>query len=237
MFAMTSGMKKIVLVAFMLISLGAISSEGQKVLRSINHNAFKPGEKLHFRLHYGILSAGEATLEVLPETKMFGPRECYHVVGTGRTTGAFDWFFKVRDRYESYIDKHAMVPWLFIRSVREGSYKKNQNVSFDHYRDSASPRASLERLRDDLDDEILPLNIKMLGKEKIKTDFGYMNCVKFRPMLAEGRVFKEQEDMTIWVSDDMNRIPVRVQTDILVGSIKMDLVKYENLANELALVK
>ena len=56
-------------------------------------------------------------------------------------------------------------------------------------------------------------------------------------MLQEGRVFKDQEDMTVWISDDKNRIPVRVQTDILIGSIKMDLVGFENLASEPAIIK
>ena len=267
MFAFTSRMKKILTVAFLLFSLAANSSEGQKVLRSINNEAFRPGEKLHFQLHYGMINAGEATLEVLPETRKFGPRECYHMIGTGRTTGAFDWFFKVRDRYESVIDKEAMVPWLFTRRVKEGSYTKNQNVSFNHYHDSAKSETatiSIPEYTQDLisafyyartidftrakegdvfpidgylDDEIFSLSIKYLGKEKIKSKVGWINCIKFRPMLSEGRVFKEDEDMTIWVSDDKNRVPVRVQTEILIGSIKMDLVKYENLVSELALVK
>ena len=56
-------------------------------------------------------------------------------------------------------------------------------------------------------------------------------------MLQHGRVFKEDEDMTVWVSDDKNRIPIRVQANILVGSIKMDLTDYENLNNEPAFVK
>ncbi len=154
-----------------------------------------------------------------------------------------------------------------IFSLNIASYTKNQNVSFNHYLDSASSEKatiSIPEYTQDLisafyyartidfvhakegdvfpingylDDEILPLNIKYLGKEKIKSKVGWINCIKFRPMLTEGRVFKEQEDMTVWVSDDKNRIPVRVQADVLVGSIKMDLVKYENLANELALVK
>ena len=267
MFAFTPRMKRLVTVAFLLFSLAAHSSEGQKVLRSIQNDAFKPGEKLHFRLHYGLLNAGEATLEIMPETKKFGPRECYHMIGTGRTTGAFDWFFKVRDRYESVIDKDAIIPWLFVRRVKEGGYTKNQNVSFNHYMDSAKSETAtiaIPEYTQDLisafyyartidfstakegdifpitgylDDEIMPLNIKYLGKEKIKSEIGWINCIKFRPMLAEGRVFKEDEDMTIWVSDDKNRIPVRVQTEILIGSIKMDLVKYENLVNDLALVK
>ena len=56
-------------------------------------------------------------------------------------------------------------------------------------------------------------------------------------MLQEGRIFKEKEDMTVWISDDKNRIPIRVQTEILVGSIQMDLTDYENLANEPAFTK
>jgi len=73
------------------------------------------------------------------------------------------------------------------------------------------------------------LNIKFIGRETLHTDLGKFKCVIFRPMLQEGRVFKESEDMTVWVSDDLNRIPVRVQSNILVGSIKMDLTGYENL--------
>ena len=76
----------------------------QKPLRTLKNEAFKPGEKLTFRLHYGLISAGEGTLEVLPEKQTFVGRVCYHVVGTGETVGAFDWFFKVRDTYESIID-------------------------------------------------------------------------------------------------------------------------------------
>jgi hypothetical protein len=50
-------------------------------------------------------------------------------------------------------------------------------------------------------------------------------------------VFKEQEGMTVWVTDDKNRIPVRAQAEILVGSIKMDLTSYKGVLNPLALVK
>jgi hypothetical protein len=86
-----------------------------------------------------------------------------------------------------------------------------------------------------LDDQTLPLNIKFLGREDVKTDLGVFKCIKIRPMLQEGRVFKEQEDMTIWVSDDLNHIPVRLQTNILVGSVKMDLISFENLMSQPAL--
>lgn len=232
-----------------------------KSLRTVENKAFRPGEKLKFRVHYGFVDAGTAELEVASEIQKIGPRECYHVVGTGKSQGAFDWFFKVRDRYESFIDCSAIVPWLFIRNISEGGYKKTQQVVFNHYQDSAKSQEktiAIPEYTQDLvsaifyartldfetakpgdvfpimgylDDEIIPLNIKFMGRETLRTDLGYFRCVKFRPLLQEGRVFKEKEDMTVWVSDDANRIPVRVQTDILIGSIKMDLTGYENLLN------
>ncbi len=267
MFATWARMKKIITVAFLLISFAAQSSNAQKTLRTIPNQAFKPGEKLTFRIHYGIVDAGEATLEVDKDYTKMGARDCYHVVGTGKTVGAFNWFFKVRDRYESIIDKQALIPWMFIRRVNEGGYIINQNVSFNHYKDSVTSEKktiSVPEYTQDLisafyyarnldfsnakegdefpingylDDAVIPLNIKYIGKEEVETDQGTFRCLKFHPMLQEGRVFKEKEDMTVWISDDKNRLPVRVQTDILVGSIKMDLVDYENLNNEPAIVK
>ncbi len=266
-FANSARMKKIIVIAFVLIGFAGKSSDAQKVLRTMNNQAFKPGEKLRFRIHYGFVDAGEATLEVNSSMKNIGGRESYQVTGTGRTVGAFDWFFKVRDRYESIIDKQALIPWMFIRRVNEGGYIINQNVSFNHYSDSASSEKktiAIPEYTQDLissfyyarnidftnakegdefpisgylDDAVIPLNIKYIGKEDVSSDMGTFHCIKFRPMLQEGRVFKEKEDMTVWISDDKNRLPVRVQANILVGSIKMDLVDFENLNNTPALVK
>lgn len=249
---------------FILWSLFPQEAPAQsKPLRTISNQAFKTGEILDYRIHYGIVDAGVARLEVKPELRTIGSRKAFHVVGTGRTTGAFDWFFKVRDRYESYIDKDALIPWIFIRRIDEGGYVKNQDVTFNHYNNTASSEKLTipvpENVQDlisafyyarnldfahasvgdvfpitaYLDDEVFPMNIRYVGKERIKTSFGTFNCIKFRPMLLEGRVFKEEEDMTVWVTDDMNRIVVRAEAKILVGSIKMDLKGYSGLANPL----
>ena len=83
------------------------------------------------------------------------------------------------------------------------------------------------------DREMYPLKFKYLGKEVVKTKLGLFNCLKFRPMVEKGRVFKEEEDMTLWVSDDQNKVPIRLKTDLLVGSIEMDLVEYKNLVKPL----
>jgi hypothetical protein len=241
----------------------SVSVYGQESFRKINNQAFKTGEILEYRLHYGFVDAGIGRLEVKENFSTINNRKCYHVVGIGETRGAFDWFFKVRDRFESYIDAEALMPWVFIRKVEEGSYTKSQNVTFNHFKNSATSEkvtipvpdyvqdlvsaffyartldfsnakpGALFPISAYLDDEVFEMTIKYIGKEKIETKLGTFNCIKFRPLLLEGRVFKEEEDMTVWVTDDKNRIVVRAEANILVGSIKMDLKGYSGLANPL----
>lgn len=231
-------------------------------LPSKTNVAFKEGEILTYRLHYGALNAGAAVLEVKPDLIDVSGRKVYHIVGSGYTTGSADWFFKVRDRYETYMDKDALIPWLFVRRVDEGGYKFSQDYAFNHYTKkvdvgngekfdvpvgiqdmvsafysarnldlSNAKEGDIYTLDCFLDKEIWPLKIKFVGKEEIKTDIGKYRALKFRPIVQKGRVFKKEEDLNVWISDDKNHIVLRAQANILVGSIKMDVTKAENLAN------
>jgi hypothetical protein len=231
-------------------------------LPSKPNTAFKEGEVLTYRMHYGMLNAGVAVLEVKPDLIQVNGRKLYHIIGTGYTIGTTDWFFKVRDRYESYVDKDALLPWLFVRRVDEGGYKFSQDYKFNHYtkkvdigdnqkfdvpagvQDMVSAfytARSLDlsnakigdtySLQCFVDKELWPLQIRFMGKEVIETDLGKFRCLKFRPIVQKGRVFKKEEDLSVWISDDMNHIPMRVQANILVGSVKMDITGAKNLTN------
>ncbi|WP_281988934.1 DUF3108 domain-containing protein [Aquimarina aggregata] len=79
------------------------------------------------------------------------------------------------------------------------------------------------------DNENYRFKLKFLGREVIRTKMGKIACLKFRPYVQADRVFKEEESMTVWVSDDDNRMPVRIKADILVGSIKADLDAFKGL--------
>lgn len=227
-----------------------------------SNTAFKAGERLTYRLHYGIINAGEAILEVKPDILKINGRNVFHIVGTGYSTGTTDFFFKVRDSYETYMDKDALLPWLFVRRVNEGGYKFNQNYSFNHYAkkvdignnqkydvptgvqdmvsafysarnldlSNAKP-GNIYTLNCFLDKEIWPLKIKFIEREIIETDLGKFRCLKFRPIVQQGRIFKKEEDLNVWISDDRNHIVVRAQAEVLVGSIKMDIKELKNLAN------
>lgn len=230
-------------------------------------NPFGTSEVLEYRVHYGFVDAGKARLEVDPLIRNVDGKNCYRVLGTGRSVGAFDWFFKVRDHYESYIDTAELHPRLFIRKIEEGGYKKHQRVTFNHHKSTATSEkktittpsnvqdlisafyfartldfesASIGdtfSIQCYLDDEVFPMVIKYSGKQRVKTDAGTFQCIVFKPYLLEGRVFKEKEGMTVWVTDDKNRIPVRAQAEILVGSVKMDLTSYSGVLNPIAKVK
>ncbi len=256
-------MNKTIFALLIFLLLSWLAYPQTDALRKVNNEAFTTSEVLEYRIHYGPFNAGIARLEIMPEIKEFGKRNVFHIVGTGRTTGAFDRFFKVRDRYETYLDNQSIIPWYFVRRVDEGGYKISQDVTFNHFNNTVSSQKATitapENIQDlvsayyysrtinfdtakagdiyplhtYLDDEVINLNVRYLGKEKLKTSAGTFNCIKFCPVLLVGRVFKDDDDMTIWVTDDKNRIVIRAQAEVLIGSIQMDLKNYSGLANPL----
>lgn len=248
-----------------------ITEQEQQTVKELpvaKNEAFKEGEILTYRLHYGIIDAGVAVLEVKPEMLDVAGRKVYHVVGNGYSKGSFDWFFRVRDRYETYIDKDALLPWMFVRRVNEGGYIINEDYKFNHYTNkvdvgkedkvdvpqgtqdmisafyaarnldlSNAKEGDIFTINSIVDKELFPLKIRYVGKEKINCDIGTYNCVKFRPIVQKGRVFKKEEDLNVWITDDKNHVPLRAQAKLMIGSVKLDIVSVKNLANPTSEVK
>ncbi len=265
----------ITLVVFLIsVTLGAQSYQPAVVnpdtmesiaLRSVHNKAFSAGEQLKYKIHYGFVDAGEAILKVENSAYSFGGREAYHIVGTGRSLGGFDWFFKVRDRYETYMDKEGMFPYRFIRDVNEGGYKIKQDYTFLPWKSavkisdaksyktpafvqdmvssfyyartidfSSAQPGDIYTIETIIDGEIFPLQIKYVTSENIDIRAGEFRCMKFVPILQEGRVFEDEEDLNVWITDDENKIPILVKSKILVGSIKMEMVEWSGLTNPIA---
>ncbi|NSW45761.1 MAG: DUF3108 domain-containing protein [Bacteroidales bacterium] len=230
------------------------------------HIAFKDGETLKYLVHYGFIDGGYAMLK-LTDFEMNG-KKYFHAVASGYSTGLADKLFKVRDVYETFVDKETDLPVKAIRNISEDTYKYYDEVLFNR-RDNtviskrkgkvSVPENTMDILsafyyarnhnfknlkQGDIitldtyfDDGMFTLQIRYKGIETIKTDFGKVNCLKFSPVVEPGRIFDTQDDVTIWISNDNNFLPVRIQFDLLVGSIKADLVKYENLKYNFAVNK
>ncbi len=207
------------------------------------------------------VGAGEATFSATYER--YNGKPAYHFVGEGKSYPFFDNFFKVRDRYESYADTSNLLPYKFIRNVEEGSYKKYENITFNQSTQSAVSTTGVfkttpciqdvvsavyyarnidyskynvgDKIPFDMfmDNEIYHLYIRYMGKEKIKTKYGKFNAIKIKPLLLKGTMFEGGEKMEAWFSDDNNRLLLRVESPITVGSVKVDMMGYRNLRHPL----
>lgn len=227
----------------------------------IRNTSFQAGEQITYRVYYNLgkifVGAGEAVFST--SLAQFNGRTVYHIVGDGRTYRSYDWIFKVRDKYESYIDTADLLPMKFIRNVSEGGYRIYNNVSFNQELHTAVSTNGVFKVPECvqdvlssifyarnidfskyrpgekipfslfLDDEVYNIYIRYLGKEKVETRFGTFNAIKFKPLLIKGTIFEGGEKMTVWVSDDGNHIPLRIDSPISVGSIKVDMVGYKSL--------
>jgi len=83
-----------------------------------------------------------------------------------------------------------------------------------------------------IDSQVYPFKLRFLRKEVIKTKFGKVKCLVFRPLVQSGRVFKAEESVTLWITDDANKVPIKVKADLAVGSLRADLDAYKGLANK-----
>lgn len=254
----------ILFVSFLMSVVPAMCQDFE--YREIENTAWQAGETLKYKVYYeslitGKVNAGTATLEVTNTNRRFYGREAYHIVGLGKSNPAFDMFFKVRDRYESYVDKDGIFPYLFVRRTREGGYVKDDDVYFDHENLTAKSRNDtiiITRYIQDivsasyyartlnadtlekgdhisvnffLDDSAYISVIEFAGRQTVETELGVFRCLAFKPKVATGEVFSNPYPMTLWVTDDENKLPVLGKSAVIVGSVKMELIKYSGLKN------
>lgn len=227
----------------------------------IKNTAFQAGEQVTFHVFYSVVGAyihaGTATFTTSLET--YANKPVYHVVGDGKTKSSYDWIYKVRDKYESYIDTATLQPYKFIRNVDEGGYKKYETVTFNKTANTAVSNSGVFKVPDCiqdvisaiyyarnidfskykpedkipfkmfLDNEVFDMYIRYMGKETVKTQYGKFKAIKFKPLLLKGTIFEGGEKMTVWVSDDPNHVVLRVESPIVVGKVKIDMMAYRNL--------
>ena len=227
----------------------------------VKNTAFQAGEEISYTVYYAVagiyIDAGNATFTNVLEKMNNKP--VYHISGVGKTNPSYDWIYKVRDKYETFIDTATLQPLKFLRNVNEGGYKKYENVTFNRNANTAVTTEGVFKVPDCvqdvlsaisyarnidfakykpndkipftmfLDNEVFNMYIRYLGKETVKTKYGKFKAFKFKPLLLKGTIFEGGEKMTVWVSDDANHIPIRIESPIVVGKIKVDMMSSKNL--------
>ncbi len=115
-------------------------------------------------------------------------------------------FSKVQDMLSSF---------YYLRNKDVSKLKNGDEIKLDMFMDS----------------QVYPFKLRFLGKETLRTKFGNVKTLIFRPLVQSGRVFKAQESVTIWITDDFNKIPIKLKADLSVGSLRAELEHYKGLAN------
>ncbi len=227
-------------------------------LRNLNQSAFSLGERLVYDVGYSFITAGEAVFSI-PAIDTIHGKECYQVLFTVVSTPTFSFFYKVDDRYETMLDTKGIFPWRFTQRVREGKYKYDFSAEFDQLNNvaltknnryaippyvhdavsamyyvrtldfSKSRPGEKLYLQNFYKDSTYQLAVKFLGYQQIEVEAGKFNCVVVEPLMKEGGLFKSEGRIVIWLTNDERKIPVKVSTKVVVGSIDSELREYSGI--------
>jgi len=247
-------------ILFFLLVAGNVAAQ-KKEFRKLENKAFKVGEKLTFDVKYGFVTAGVAVMEI-PKIKKISHRKTYYVTFKVNSVPAFDPFYKVRDRYVSYLDVEGLFPWRFEQHIREGGYRRDFSAFFDQRRHVAKTSEGTYKIPPNVSDiisafylartfdytgmkpgdkvhlenfykdKVYPLDVVFRGRETIDVEAGTFKCIIVEPLVVEGGLFKSEGNIIIWLSDDELKVPIKVKSKVVIGSIDAELSSFKNLAGE-----
>jgi len=228
----------------------AVPQPGQHdVLPAVNE-PFKPGESLRFSVQYGGISAGAAYLEVQQLSEWKGS-PAFTLVARAESNSFVSHFYKVRNRIESVWDQRGRFSWRYLENRREGGNKYHNQITFDpdrhiatyhngqtfpippHVQDALSSFYYTRYQALPIGGSVLfdyhasrksqPLEVRVLGRDRVSTPAGVFNCVVIEPVLKAGGIFKNKGRLVIWLTDDGRRMPVMMKSKVAIGSISVVL--------------
>jgi hypothetical protein len=271
-------MKNVLLSIFLACILSAFSGDQEISYPPVRNESFKRGEILHFKMTYGIFTVGRGIAQIDPNYFTKNERACFKVDVIGRTVGMVSWVKDVDDTFTAYIDTASLLPHQFIRTLREGDYKKDEETYFDQPARKISVRTkdkktgqwkapknydatgpvrdmiggflllrntdlSTKKVNDTLlvtgffEDAFYKLKIIYRGKKTIRTKVGKIKTLVFKPVMPKNKLFDGENSITAYFSDDKNRIPVKIEAEMFIGSAGVELTECIGLRNPLNVVK
>ncbi|KAA5549444.1 DUF3108 domain-containing protein [Adhaeribacter rhizoryzae] len=259
------------ILLFLVVLVIASGFVMNDTLRRVEQDSFSTGEVLRYKVHYGMINAAEAVIDIDPNIQRINNRACYKANVYGKTVGSFDFFLRIRDTWRSYIDTTAILPIRFHRNIEEGKYRKKEYVNFDHYRNLAVvedkkgtetfkipqnvqdivsgfyymrtlnldkyKNGDVIRLQGFFDDQVYDFTVIFRGREMVETKAGNIQAFKLVPKMPANKLFSGENAVSVYLSDDKNKIPVMIKAEMFVGSIKVNLYQYSGLKYKLNIDK
>lgn len=249
----------------------------QELYPTIKNTSFGQGEELEFRANFGIFTVGHGTSRVENKVYTIKDRPCYKIDAFGSTSGLVAWVSKVDDNWGAYVDTAALVTHVSYRKIKEGHFRKDEVVNFDHENKKAEVKVMNKEtgawdnvkyynvqphVRDILagfmylrnidfgkygkgdtlrvagffEDTSYILRLIYDGKELINSHVGKIRCHRIIPIVPDNKIFDGENSVTVWLSADANRIPVKIQAKMFIGSTGLELISFRGLRNQLEIV-
>ncbi len=262
------------LVIFLLFSgFLLVGKKETPISRNVSYGV---GEELEYRVHFGMFTVGKAITRVDKSYHTVSARTCYKVDAYGETSDWISWVAKVNDNWGAYVDTATLLSHKSYRNIREGKYRRNEEVLFDHEKDKVEvkvknndtgaietkvydvPDKSKDLVAGFLflriidfkrvaigdtlvisgfhEDASYDLKIIYTGKEVIETKVGKVQCLRLRPVMPKNSLFDGENSVLCWISDDLNRVPIRLQAKMFIGNTGLELVKFRGLRNPLKVI-
>lgn len=251
-----------IIVLFAVGSISAQDYSKEK-FRVIDNEAFGFGEVLEYNIGWKAIVAGKGYLKISPNPVTVFGRKCYEVKFGAVSSKSLEWIFKVRDEFSTYVDIEGIFPWKYSQTIREGRYKQDfwalldqkRNVAItkdtsmkipDYVYDALSafvgvrsmdlaskPNGSVIKLQNFWVDSTYKLDVRIVKRETIKVPAGKFRCIVVEPHLSGGALFNSQDKIWIWLTDDDRKIPVKIGTKVLIGTVGAELTKYSGVRGEI----
>jgi hypothetical protein len=227
-----------------------LPSAGQREVLPAVNQPFKTGERLRFSVQYGPIKAGSAYLEV-PEVTDQDGHTMYLLLARAESNAFFSKFYRVKNRIESHWDANGRFSRRYTEDRREGKLKVSSEIVFDPERGEARYQdGQIYPIPPQVQDALSsfyftrfqalplggsvvfdyhasrksqPLEVKVIGRERVKTPAGTFDCVAIEPLLKAGGIFKNKGRLVIWLTDDERRMPVMMKSKVAIGSISVIL--------------
>lgn len=211
------------------------------------------GEHLQYRIHYGLIAGGN--IEFSANRSKYGNVPAVHVKIDMYTTGLADKLFGMHDIFESYFNPHTGLPYRFTRDVHEGSYMQWEQVDYynDYVVSTLKGRYDIDKRYHDVvsaiyalrchdfasltpdtiltypiyyEEQIFNMRVIYKGIDEIKLNKHTYRCHVFYPVLSNIPMFeKKSHPVSIWISDDMRRVPVYIKINMRLGAFKVKLIE------------
>jgi len=277
----------ILIIPVLALSFSAVNvftgSLEEELFPKVKHHSFSRGEVLNYRVNYGMFSIGEAKIEIEHKLHKVNLRDSYKLDVYGKTKGFTGWVIDVDDQWGVYLDTASLLPHISYRNIKEGKYRKNEIVRFDHKSKNIEIKVLDQKkgsykipeyfyypivpdreiqVRDILggymylrtldfkkinpgdtvvlsgffEDTFYDLQMTFRGRETIKTRAGKFNAIKLTPLVPENELFNGRDSVVAWFSDDDNKMPLRIEAKMFIGSVFIELTDYKGLRNKPALL-